>query len=129
MVIICIRRKVLVQRSFAEHDHLIQALAADRADQPFDVRPLPRRSWRRQHLLDPLRFHLVYELLAEDLVAVAEQVARCSVPGERFPQLLRCPLGSRMLCHPEVDNAPTVVCQNQEHVEDLKPDLSVVKTL
>jgi len=46
MVIICIRRKVLVQRSLAEHDHLIQALAADRADQPFDVRPGLHRQLR-----------------------------------------------------------------------------------
>jgi len=83
MVIICIRRKVLAQGSLAEYDHMIQALAADRADQPFDVSPLPRRPRRRQHLFDPLRFHLVDELLAEDIVAVAEQVARCSVPGER----------------------------------------------
>src|SRR5215472_4952091 len=112
MVIICIRRKVLVQGSLAEYDHMVQALAADRANQPFHVSPLPRRPWCRQHLLDPLRFHLIYELLAEDLVAVAEQVARCSVPRERFAQLLRCPLGSRMLRHREVENAPAVVSQH-----------------
>ncbi len=79
MVIVCIRRKVPMQRSLAEHDHVIQALAADRADQPFDVSPLPRRPGRRQDLLNALRFHLVHELLAEDPVAVAKQggFARC----------------------------------------------------
>ena len=30
-----------VQVSFIEHDDVVQALAADRADQPFDVRRLP----------------------------------------------------------------------------------------
>ena len=72
MVIICIRRKVLVQRSLTGHNHMIQALATDRADQPFDVSSLPRRPWRRQHLLNALRFHLIHELLAEDPVAVAD---------------------------------------------------------
>ncbi len=43
-----------------------------------------------------LRFHLVDELLAEDSVAVAEEVARCTVPREGVAQLLRGPLCGRM---------------------------------
>jgi len=46
MIIIRISGKVMVQRPLAENDHVIQALAADGADEPFDVRPLPRRPRR-----------------------------------------------------------------------------------
>jgi predicted Zn-dependent protease len=41
-----------VQASFVEHDHVIQALAANGADHPFDICLLPGRAWRRQDLLD-----------------------------------------------------------------------------
>ena len=116
MVIIRITRKVLVQRTLAEHDHMVQALTADRADQPFDVRPLPRRPRRRQHLLDPLRSHLVHELLAKDLIAIPQQVSRSTILREGFAHLLRGPLCSRMCRHAEVQNAPTVMGQHEEHV-------------
>ena len=46
MIIIRISGKVMVQTSLAENDHVIQALAADGADEAFDVRPLPRRPRR-----------------------------------------------------------------------------------
>jgi hypothetical protein len=36
-----------MQRAFAEDDDMIQALAANGPDEPFDVGPLPRRSRRR----------------------------------------------------------------------------------
>src|SRR4051812_33059482 len=41
MIIFDVSGKVLVHRPLAEHDHMIQALAADRADEAFDVGPLP----------------------------------------------------------------------------------------
>src|SRR5262245_50665962 len=68
MVGIRISGQVATQRPLTEYDHMIQALTANRADQPFDVGSLPRGPRCRQHLLNPLRFHLVHELLAEDLV-------------------------------------------------------------
>lgn len=73
VIIVRIHRDVLVQRSLTQNDYMIQTLAPDRTDQPFDVRPLPRRPWRRQDLLDTHRFHLIHELLAEDPVAITER--------------------------------------------------------
>jgi hypothetical protein len=47
MVISAVRRECSMQREFAEYDDMIQALAANGPDEPFDVGPVPRRSWRR----------------------------------------------------------------------------------
>jgi hypothetical protein len=47
MAISKIGREGSMQRAFAEDDDMIQAFAANRPNQPFDVRPLPRRPRRR----------------------------------------------------------------------------------
>jgi len=38
--------KVPVEASFIEHDHVVQAFATNRADDPFDIGSLPRGTWR-----------------------------------------------------------------------------------
>ena len=58
-----------MQRAFAEDDDMIQTLAANRPNQPFNVCLLPRRSWRGEHLFDAHRLHLIDEVLPEVLVA------------------------------------------------------------
>ena len=73
-----------VQTSLVEHNQVIQALAADRADDPLDVSTLPRGSRRRQYLFDAHRLDLLDELLAKDPIAIAQQVPRCAVPWEGF---------------------------------------------
>ena len=45
----------------------------------------------RQHLLDAHRLDLLHEVLAEDPIAIPQQVPRCAVPGEGFTHLLRRP--------------------------------------
>jgi hypothetical protein len=46
MVIGSVRRERTMQRAFAQHDDMIQALAANGPNESFDVGSLPRRSWR-----------------------------------------------------------------------------------
>jgi hypothetical protein len=43
MVLSKIGRECSMQRAFSEDDDMIQAFAANRPNQPFDVRHLPRR--------------------------------------------------------------------------------------
>ena len=62
------------------------------------------------------------KLIAEDPVAVPKQVTRDLIKGEGLPELLRGPLGRRMGGDVEMHDPPSVVSQNQEHVQDLKPD-------
>ena len=42
-----------VQRSLVENDHVVEALATNRADDALHVGPLPRGSGRRQNFLNP----------------------------------------------------------------------------
>jgi hypothetical protein len=77
------------QAPFAAHDHVVQALAADGADDAFPISSLPGRARCRQHLIDPHGLNLVHDFLPEDPVPIAEQIAGCGVPGKDFAELLR----------------------------------------
>jgi len=43
---------------------------ANRANDPFDVRTVLRRSWRAQHFPNAKLFHLLGEIRTEDAVAI-----------------------------------------------------------
>src|SRR5271165_7583700 len=101
---------------------MIEALAPNRTNHPLHIRSLPRGSRRRQHFMDAHVSHLFSEVKAEDSIAVAQQVTRELVKGKGFPQLLSCPLGSRVGGHIEVQNATPVVSQYQKHVKNLETD-------
>src|SRR5262245_17826148 len=58
MIIVCEVSEMAMQTGFTEYDHMIQALAPNRADHPLDVSSLPGRSRCREHLFDTHRLHL-----------------------------------------------------------------------
>src|SRR4051794_1376693 len=122
MVIAEVRRERAAERALAEHNHVVQALPPNRADHAFHIRPLPGRTRSGQHLLDPHGLDLLDEIMAEDSVTIPQQVTRSTIPRKRLPELVRSPFRGRMGCHAEVYNAPPVVCQDQEDVEDLETD-------
>src|SRR5260370_26104802 len=66
--------------------------------------------------------HISEKLTAVDSVAVPKQVTRDLLKGKGLPKLLRGPLGRRMGGDVEMDDPSSIVSQNQEHVQDLKPD-------
>ena len=53
LIVVEIRGKDAAQIVLVDHNYMVQALAANRADDPLDIRILPGRSWRRNDLLDP----------------------------------------------------------------------------
>ena len=75
---------------------MVRALAPDRADQAFNISILPRRAERCWPVPDPHRSHASLERGTECSVIVANQIFRCTVPGKRFGDLARQPLGRRM---------------------------------
>ena len=79
-----------------EHEHMVQALAPDRTNHALDVGPLPGGSRGAQHFVDTHFSHLFSEVMAEDSIAVAQQVAWELVKGKGLPQLLSRPLGRRV---------------------------------
>ncbi len=71
---------------------MIEALAPNGTNHPLYIRSLPRGSRRKQHFMDAHVSHLFSELIAEDSIAVAQQVTRELVKGKGLPQLLSRPL-------------------------------------
>ena len=75
MIVVHETLQVMVQAPFAEHDYVVQALAADGADDTFDISSLPGGTRCRQHLVDPHGFDLIHDIFPEDPVAISEQIA------------------------------------------------------
>ena len=67
---------------------MIEALTPNGADDPLYVGSLPRRARRRKNFADAHVSHLVAEVLAEDRIAVAQQIARKLAERKCLPQLL-----------------------------------------
>jgi hypothetical protein len=105
-----------------EHDHMIEALATNGSNHSLYIGSLPRRARRRQDFADAHALHLFSEVIAEDSIAVAQQVVRELVKGKSLPQLLSRPLRGRAGSHVEVQNATPVMGQDQKHVKNLETD-------
>jgi hypothetical protein len=96
MVISAIRSQRAAQGLFTEDDDVVQTLAANRADQPFDVGSLPGRARGGEHLFDAHGLDLLHEVLPEDPIPIPQQVTRSTVPRKRLPELVRGPFRGRV---------------------------------
>ena len=72
MIVVQKTLTISVQAAFVEHDQVIQALPVDGSNYPFYIATLPRRTWRRQHLLTTHRLHLLHKLMTEDSSSVPQ---------------------------------------------------------
>jgi len=105
-----------------QYDHVIETLTANGSNHSLDIGSLPRRARCRQNFADAHISHLFSELVAENSIAVAQQIARELGKGKCFPQLLSRPLRGRVGGNVKVQNATAVMGQNQENVKNLKAD-------
>jgi hypothetical protein len=78
-----------------QNDQVVEALAAQRADESFGDRVRPRRPHRREHGRDAQPPRPEHELAPVDRVAVPHEVARHPSPGRRLDQLPPDPRGGR----------------------------------
>ena len=101
---------------------MIETLTANGSNHSLDIGSLPRRARCRQNFADAHISHLFSELVAEDSIAVAQQIARELGEGKCFPQLLSRPLRGRVGGNVKVQNATAVMGQNQEKIKNLKAD-------
>src|SRR6478736_6634999 len=76
VVVLLVRAQHMPQMALAEHDHMVEALASDRADQSFSVTVLPRRSRRRRSVANAHRANAARICLAVDTVAITNEVIR-----------------------------------------------------
>src|ERR1700745_3297594 len=113
VIVIQIRTKDTTEGGFVEHEHMVEALAPNRTNDTLNIRPLPGGSRGGKDFLDSHVGYLSAEVTAVDGIAVAQQVARKLIKGERFSQLLSGPLRGWVCGHIEVENATTVMGQHQ----------------
>src|SRR5512133_3066924 len=75
------------QVPFVEDDDLVQALAANASDHALDERVLPGTARGGERFFDARAPHARSEGVATDGIAIAEEVARRRLPGERLGDL------------------------------------------
>src|SRR5947207_12224940 len=87
LVVFEIQLQDATQPSFIQDDDVVQALAANRADQALDIGILPRRSRSREDVANAQPASRFVKFLSVARVAIAKQIARRTVPRESFQQL------------------------------------------
>src|SRR5262245_47937484 len=70
-----------------EYDHVVETVPADRADQPLDVRVLPRRSGSGRLFPNAHGTQALPEHRAIRSVPVPNKITGCTVPRERLCDL------------------------------------------
>jgi hypothetical protein len=103
------------------HDHnVVEALAPDRSDEPFNMAILPRRAWRGRMVPNPHGLQSATDDCPVRPVAIPKQMARCLIPGECLGDLVRDPFGSRVRGDVGPHRASPVQPHDHDAIEKLK---------
>ena len=97
---------------------MVEAFSADRAAQALNIWALPRRPECGENFGDLHAFGLDPEGLAVNAVAISEQEPWRLIPRKRLHELRCGPLGGGMFGDVEMHNAPAIMSQNKEHIQD-----------
>jgi hypothetical protein len=99
----------------AEDDDVIEALPADRANQPFRMSVLPGRTRGRRVIPDAHGCKPLRDRLAVAPVAVPDHVVRRLIPREGICELTGDPLRCRMVGDAQRDQASPLMSQDDQH--------------
>ncbi len=103
--------------TLAEHDHVIEHLSPQGADESLDERILPRTSIGGPNFLYATAVQKRSYSVAVDAVIVPEKILGLQAKGHRFTQLLDDPLHVRMSCHREVHDLTSTVIKHKENIQ------------
>jgi hypothetical protein len=92
--------------SLAEHDDVVETLPSD----------------RRRPITDAHVFEALDDDLTVDRIAVADQIARSFMPPKCIRDLSSEPLRRRMRRHTERQDSPSMVTENDQHIEEAEAD-------
>src|SRR6266508_2963777 len=113
-VVADVRFQDLSETGRAQHDDMIETLAANRPDEPFGIRVLPGRPRCREHFLNTHGLDCRCDFLKR-AIAIAYEIPWRLVPGKGFPELLCGPRGCRIRSHGCVHDAPAVMSEDYQH--------------
>src|SRR5580704_6085959 len=109
LIVFEIQLQDATQPSFIRGYDVVQALAANRADQALDIGILPRRLRSGEDFANaqpPCRF---VEFLSVAAVAIAKQIAGPTVPSESFQQLPGRPFRRGIRGYSEMNRTPAIM--------------------
>jgi hypothetical protein len=101
----------------AQDQDMVETLSPDRADEPFREGILPRAAGGREDLLDPHALHASAKGVAEDGIAIAEEISGCGVVREGIEDLLGGPRSGGMLGDVEEEDATPIVGEDDKDEE------------
>src|SRR6476661_9593013 len=116
VVILLVRAQHMPQMPLAKHDHMIKAIASDRADQSFGIAVLPRRSRRCRSVANAHRSDAAGKCLSVDPVPITDEIVWGALPTACLRDLLGDPFGSRMRSDAEPQDAPAIMLEDQQPV-------------
>ena len=94
---------------FAYYDDMIDALPADRTDQPFSISVLPWGAGRGRTVSNADRPNPADKDLAISSISIPNKVTRDLLPATRLRQLIGDPFGRRMRGDPKPQDLPPAV--------------------
>jgi hypothetical protein len=100
-----------------EDDDVVEEFPTKAANHPLHIGILPRRARSRDDLIDAQTFNPSRNPLTDNAIAVSNQITWSCIERKRLNELLSCPVGRRMFRDVEVDNAPSIMGQDDEHEE------------
>jgi len=105
-----------------EHDEMVQAVPAERADQALDVGILPGTPGGGEHCFYREGGDSQTNLIAVDTVSISEQILGRILVSEGLDDLLGRLGCTGMLRHMEMQHLATTMFQHQEHEQHLHRD-------
>ena len=106
-----------MQATLIEDDEMVQTFPPDRANEALAIGILPRGMGSGEHLVNPHGMGSCRERLAIDSVAIAQQVAWRTIPGEGLEQLPGRPFCGGMRGYAKVKEPAAIMRQNQKNEE------------
>ena len=116
IVVMRVRAQHMAQMTLAKHDHMIKALASDRADQSLRMPVLPWRSRRCRSVANAHRSDAARKCLSVDPVPITDEIVWCALPTTCLRDLLGDPFGTRVRSDAEPQDAPSIVSEDQQPV-------------
>ena len=105
-----------------KNDDMVQALAADRSDQPFGKAILPRRGWCGRLVADAHGAQSARNEGAIDAIAITDEIARSLLPRKCLRYLTGNPFCGRICRDVDLHKVSAIQPDDNKGIEQVKTD-------